>query len=248
MSRESKPEYIVVRYQPGRRWWHLAVLLLCTVVAAAGGYVLGQAQGQAQGDFRVSSIQNSRNSQLEAVQSLKSRLTETQQEVVNFERGRSIDAEALNQARRSIVELETIIMSLQADLTFYKNIMAPSDVSRGLQVDQLTVRSSPNEEHFLFKLVLTQVGDNKNFIAGVVVVNIIGQRGDEKEIIALRDLSPDVEDLGVKFRFRYFQDIEGRVLLPEGFEPIEVQVVAQSQGHKPTQSEKTFEWRKVTES
>ena len=46
----------------------------------------------------------------------------------------------------------------------------------------------------------------------------------------------------VKFRFRYFQNINGEMILPEGFQPREVMVVAQSSGRNAQRLEKTFDW------
>ncbi len=77
---------------------------------------------------------------------------------------------------------------------------------------------------------------------------MIGTLGGEKEVIALRDLSEDIEDLGIKFRFRYFQDIEGSLSLPDKFEPLEIQVVAQAEGQKASQAERTFGWQQLTEN
>ena len=125
--------------------------------------------------------------------------------------------------------------------------MAPSETSKGLQVDRFSLASDRQVGVYNFKLVLTQVGNNKSYISGVVAVNIIGARDGEKEIIALRDLSQEIEALGVKFRFRYFQDVEGKLALPDGFEPLEVQVVAQAEGRKSSQAERTFSWDDLTE-
>ena len=147
MSDKKTSEYVVVRYRPGRRWWRLAVLITCTVVAAGAGYSLGQAQG----GFRSSDVLESRNSLFDAQQSLESQLTAAQQQLINLDRGRAIDAQALSQARRSITELETRVASLTADLTFYKNIMAPSEASKGLQVDRLTIKSSRKKGRYAFK-------------------------------------------------------------------------------------------------
>jgi hypothetical protein len=126
--------------------------------------------------------------------------------------------------------------------------MAPSETSKGLQVDSFTLASARGDNTYRFKMVLTQVGNNNSFIAGQVAVNIIGRLDGEKEVIALRDLSDDIEDLGVRFRFRYFQDVEGTLSLPQGFEPYEIQVVAQAQGRNASQAERTFDWAQLTGS
>lgn len=246
MSEQRKPaeEYVVIRHRPGYRFRRAALLVSLTLVAAAAGY----AAGLAQGGFRFSSAEASNEQLKDRVARLESNYRDARQQLVNLERGKLIDQQALNEARKIIVDLETRVGALQSDLTFYKNIMAPSETSKGLQVDRFSLGSDRQSGVYNFKLVLTQVGNNKSYIAGVVAVNIIGMRNDEKEVIALRDLSQDIEDLGVKFRFRYFQDVEGKLTLPDDFEPLEVQVVAQAQGRKSSQAERTFNWDDLTEN
>ena len=246
MSESRKPaeEYVVIRHRPGYRLRRTLILLAFSITAAVLGYMTGMAQG----GFRFSMAEESRDRLEEQVEQLRDQNRAASQQLVNLDRGRTIDAQALNQARRTIVALETQIASLKADLTFYKNIMAPSETSKGLQVDRLAMQSARQEGAYNFKLVLTQVGDNKSYIAGVVAVNVIGIRNEEKEVIALRDLSEDIDDLGVRFRFRYFQDIEGLLQLPEGFEPLELQVVARAEGSKSSQAERTFGWDELTEN
>jgi hypothetical protein len=246
VSEQRKPaeEYVVIRHRPGYRLRRTAILLVFTVVAAIAGY----ATGLAQGGFRFSSAEESNQVLEDEVEALREDYRKARQQLINLERGRVIDEQALNQARKTIVELETRIVSLQSDLTFYKNIMAPSETSKGLQVDSFTLVPARNSDSYDFKLVLTQVGNNKSYISGVVAVNVIGLRDEEKEVIALRDLSEDIADLGVKFRFRYFQDVEGSLKLPEEFEPLEIQVVAQAEGRKSSQAERTFNWDDLTEN
>ena len=246
MSEKRKPaeEYVIIRHRPGYRLRRTAILLAFTVVAAVAGY----AAGLAQGGFRFSSAEQSNQVLENEVEKLRKDHRKARQQLINLERGRAIDGQALNQARKTIVALETRIASLQSDLTFYKNIMAPSETSKGLQVDRLTMHQGRQGDTYDFKLVLTQVGNNKSYISGLVAVNIIGLRDDEKEIIALRDLSEDIADLGVRFRFRYFQDVEGSLKLPEEFEPLEIQVVAQAEGKKSSQAERTLNWDDLTEN
>jgi len=246
VSEPRKPaeEYVVIRHRPGYRIRRTAILLTFTVIAALAGY----AAGLAQGGFRFSDVSASNEVLEEELDDLRSNYKEARQQLVNLERGKAIDAQALKQARTTIVELETRIASLKSDLTFYKNIMAPSETSKGLQVDSLTLAPDYQPGVWDFKLVLIQVGNNKNYISGVVAVNVIGMRDEEKEVIALRDLSQDIEDLGVKFRFRFFQNVEGTLVLPDDFEPVGIQVVAQAEGRKSSQTERTFDWDDLTEN
>lgn len=242
-TRKPSEEYVVIRHRPGHRLRRTVILLTFTVVAAVAGYVAGLAQG----GFRLSSVEASSEQLVEEVETLRGQYREARQNMVNLERGRAIDEHALREARNTMVNLETRISELEADLTFYRNIMAPSETAEGLQVDRFTLLPGRDNRAFDFKLVLTQVGDNKSYISGVVAVNVIGNLDGEKEVIALRDLSDEIEDLGVAFRFRYFQDVEGSLMLPENFEPLEIQVVAQAEGRKASQAERTFDWQQVAE-
>ncbi|MBU2954604.1 DUF6776 family protein [Marinobacter sp. F3R08] len=246
MSEHRKPaeEYVVIRHRPGYRLRRTAILLVFTIIAAIAGY----AAGLSQSGFRFSSVEQSNQLLESEVEELREEYREARQQLIILERGRAVDEQALNQARKTIVSLETRMASLQSDLTFYKNIMAPSETSKGLQVDSFALVQSRNKGAYDFKLVLTQVGNNKSYISGVVAVNVIGLRDEEKEVIALRDLSEDIADLGVKFRFRYFQDVEGSLILPEEFKPLEIQVVAQAEGKKSSQAERTFNWNDLTEN
>ncbi|QSP95973.1 hypothetical protein LPB19_06110 [Marinobacter salinisoli] len=243
-KRKPEKEYVVVRHRPGYRVRRTLILLVFSVSAAAVGYAVGVDQGGA----HFSSMAATNEVLEDELDSLEDQYTEARQQVVNLERGRLIDKQALNRARTTIVELETQIASLKSDLTFYQNIMAPSETSKGLQVDSFSLAKDPQPGAYDFKMTLTQVGNNKSYIEGVVAVNVIGLRDEEKEVIALRDLSKDIQDLGVKFRFRYFQDVAGLLVLPENFEPREVQVVARAKGQKSSQAERTFDWDDLTEN
>ncbi|MFW5824556.1 MAG: DUF6776 family protein [Marinobacter sp.] len=241
-SRNSQEEFVIVpRRQRPRPYRIVAVLLLCLLSG-----LVGYGVGWSQGGQRITDVAQSRPPLARELAEVSGKYDEVRRKMVQLERGRAIDEQALKTARNTIAEQADAIAALEADLTFYRNIMAPSEASKGLQVDQLTLRDVRGEGHYGFKLVLTQVGDNKSYISGVVAVNIIGERDGEQEVIPLRDLSDDVDDLGVRFRFRYFQDVKGVLVLPDDFEPYEVQVVAKAEGNKASQAERTFEWRQLT--
>jgi hypothetical protein len=245
-EKKHKPagEYVVIRHRPGYRLRRSAILLVFSVVTAVLGYVVGVTYGSG----RLSGLEESQGRLAEELQKVREGYTEARQRVITLERGRSIDQQALKVARRTIVELETEMAALRADLSFYRNIMAPSETSKGLQVDRLQLHKGHLAHQWDFRLTLVQVGNNKSYISGVVAVNLIGRRDGEREVIALRDLSEQIDDLGVKFRFRYFQDVEGTLQIPDGFRPVEVQVVARADGGKSSRAERTFDWQELTEN
>ncbi len=241
LSKSTEEFVIVPRRRRVRPYRVVGVLLLC---ALSG--IVGYGVGWSQSGHRITDVAQTRPSLAKELAAVTKEYDQVRRRMVQLERATAIDEQALRTARNTIADLEGKLASLEADLTFYRNIMAPSEVSKGLQVDQLRLRPTRNDDEFGFKLVLTQVGDNKSYISGLVAVNIIGEREGQQEVIPLRDLSSDVEELGVRFRFRYFQDIEGTLSVPDDFEPYEIQVVAKAEGSKASQAERTFQWGQLT--
>jgi hypothetical protein len=64
----------------------------------------------------------------------------------------------------------------------------------------------------------------------------------------LKALSDDIENTDIKLRFRYFQEVKGRLRLPEGFKPLNVQVTAKRDGSSSAKVERTFDWDELTEN
>lgn len=246
MTDQKKPseEYVVIRHRPGYRVRRTLILLAFSVTAAIVGY----AAGMAQGGFRFSTAEESRERLTDQVQQLRTQNRKMSQQIVNLERGRAVDEQALNQARRNIVGLETELASLQSELGFYKNIMAPSESSRGLQIDRLALRNAGASGAYDFMVVLVQRGDNKNYLSGSVEVDVTGLRNEQRETIALKDLSDDIDDTAIKLRYRYFQEVKGRLQLPDDFEPLSVQVMAKRDGSGSALVERTFDWDELTEN
>ena len=71
-------------------------------------------------------------------------------------------------------------------------------------------------------------------------MSVSGMIGRTEEIFALNELDEDKAH-PVSFRFRYFQNIDGEMLIPKGFEP-QVLIVAQTSGRKSQRLERSFTW------
>lgn len=241
MGRKGHSDLVVVRRQPGLRLRQFLILLVFSIGAGAGGFALGMLQA----DFRQKDSSQTRAVLAEQVEELREENRQLRQQLLKLERGRGVDEQTIREAQRTISELQTKLSQMSSDLGFYKDIMAPGEADRILQIQRVSVRPGRQEGRFNYRLSLTQVGDNRNFIAGQVNVNVVGERAGEQESIPLRDLSPEIEKLGIVFRFRYFQDIQGELTLPEGFTAQAVQIIAQADGKNGARVERTYEWRKL---
>ncbi len=237
-KRPPHDRLVLVPYEPGRKLRQRLTAWLAVLIGMAGGFLIGAAGFY----LRYQDFLTEQREVEVALAESRQQEAAFRQQVINLERGRTIDQLAAQDVQRTIHQLEETVARLKEDTIFYKNILAPAEGSKGLKVQKWEVEPL-RERRYRYKLVLAQMADNKTSVEGVVAVNIIGLRGGEPEIIPLRDLA-NLRDLGIKFGFRYFQELTGELSVPEDFQPERVQVVVQSKGKKAAKFEQTFTWKR----
>ena len=236
----SHQENLIIRqYRPWERFRRTMYLLIFIVIVGVGGY-FGGIYGSTN---QIKQLSGERDKLNDALVEANQTINTLTQRVNVLEKGGEVDRKATEGIRQTVKELKAQIATLEEEVAFYKGIMAPSSNDKGLRVSKVDIL--PVEEvdnRFRYSIMLTQVADNSSYISGLAAVNFIGVRNGEKVILPLRDLDENIKDLGVKFRFRYFQEVAGDIVLPRGFVPEQVQVVLQSTGSKAQRVEQTIEW------
>ncbi len=212
--------------------WRKPVLLVGTAVIGVVCLIIGFALGQ---DKVVTDRISNALLSKDLTQS-RARVVELEADLIDARLNVDVQHAASNALREEMAsELEKSTL-LTEEVTFYKGLMSPSSLSKGLQVEELEITRSTGERQYSFKLLLTQVALRRSYIAGDVRVDLIG------ESEAVRSLT----ELGVlkayplKFRFRYFQDLAGRITLPVDFVPVRILVTAQQNGKETIQV--SFPW------
>ena len=140
--------------------------------------------------------------------------------------------------------MHTEMENLKEEVTFYKSLMSPEDVPKGLNIQALELRSLSDAE-YEFELLLTQVALRRNYIGGEIRLDFIGQGPQQRgevggQVVKSFTELADETQYPFSFRFRYFQDIKGRFSLPEGFLPERILVTASRSGHEDLQV--SFPW------
>jgi hypothetical protein len=235
---KANEKLVLVQHRPGYGRRLTIFITLCILIAAIAAYYAGAFSMRFSHDQAIERLA-ALSKEYSVQQSLNEEL---RQSVANLERSKAINTRAKNEIQTTISELKGEISQLQKDVSFYKEIMAPSDNNKGLQVQIVELSAGSENKRYAYKIVLAQVASNRQYVSGVAAVNLIGTRDGEQEILPLRDVS-EVEELGINFRFRYFQNFEGELILPESFEPQQLQVVAQSKGKNASRVEKSVVWK-----
>lgn len=240
----SQQDQLVIRhYQPWQRFRQVFLTLLAFVAVGAGGYFSGVFDSRS----NIQQLTGERDSLQGELLSGEREITRLTQRVGVLEKGGEVDRKATEGIRQTVKELKAQIATLEEEVTFYKGIMAPSNKDKGLRISKIAILPAEKGQ-FKYSIMMTQVADNSSFIAGLAAVNFVGTQGGKKVILPLRDMDAGVADLGVKFRFRYFQEVTGNLTLPAQFVPEQVQVVLQSTGSKAQRVEQSIEWPETGEA
>lgn len=228
----------VVAYRPWLRWLMLVVVSALAVGVVLGSFVVGQYTGVEQQAKAVAERDRLRI-ELDAK---SQEAAQFRQSVANLQLGAQVDRKASEGVRGEVIQLKEQIAELEADISFYRGLMSPSDNKQGLTIGSLNVISTGAPRHYEYKLVMQQLAARHKILQGNLTFSIIGRQGENLRTLALKDVSESVNYDSIKLRFKYFQSLEGRLVLPVGFEPERIELVATSTGKDKASVEKKFGW------
>ena len=229
---------ILVPYEKGyhfkRRLLVFVLLLIFAGVGLGFGYTYGLRD-------QTNAVEQ-RDKLLLEQSGLSQKIMQLEEQVAIYKHGSELEKQATERVRQENVQLQNRVSELEEAVAFYKGIMAPKKNDKGLRIEKATIEPTKDQYRYRYKILLTQVADNSSFIGGRVKINIHGTESGEKKVLSVATLSDDMESDGARFKFRYFQDIAGEVLLPGTFVPEIIEVIAQSTGRKAMRLEKKFDW------
>lgn len=171
---------------------------------------------------------------------IKQRLGRLQARQVVVER----EAEVLRQANRILRETESKRQAelgrLQSELDFYRRLAGSGGTQSGLDVYRAEVVPTESRQVFQFILTLTQNIQRASMVSGRVRIDIEGILDNRPVNLRWAQIS-DGQAPEPAFRFKYFQQLEGYLVLPDGFDPVRISLTLESKSQrKPVV--RTFDW------
>ncbi len=132
-----------------------------------------------------------------------------------------VDRRALEMVRQELAAQKERIAELGEGLRFYTSLMAPG--GRLAMAWACAISSwwrarsrgtTPTE------LWCSRRRENTSYSRASCPLRCLGTLGEEPASYSLAELSDDIGESALPLRFRYFQAIEGELILPAGFEPL----------------------------
>jgi hypothetical protein len=133
------------------------------------------------------------------------------------------------------------MLELKEEVAFYRGIVSPTETASGLSIADFQVSGIGEGSAYRFKLVMTQMKSNTRLVTGYARVAFEGVQNGAQVEHTLYKVSGGVLDK-LKLRFKYFQNIEGEIVLPEDFLPSRVVIDVVPSGKGLTRLKKTFDW------
>jgi acylphosphatase len=237
----SKQYQMVVT--PHRPFYRGVVFLLCLIALTALSWLTFK-YGLDQGMATKGQVVNERDelrSQLDTSVGLVGGL---RQHIADIKLGGQVDVRANEEIQVTVEALQKEIAELSEEIRFYKGVMVPNAEERGLRIERLDMKQSSEPSKFRYSLLLAQIVDKHDYVNGGFEINVLGKLDGEDRSLSLIDLGEGAQE-AIRFRFRYFQNIDGELSIPEGFSPKEIMIVAQSSGRGSQRIEKRFDWQLI---
>ncbi|MEO8671398.1 MAG: DUF6776 family protein [Tahibacter sp.] len=226
------PQLVVREHEPARLRRRVLMLAACWLLSVAAAAILSiqffsriQRTGPDPAEFKALQEQS---------ESLK-------QHVAVLERADQVDRVASSDLQQSLREREEEIAGLRADLAFYSRLVGGSARREGLAVHSVRVASVKNSRAWNVTVTLTQNVKRSQVSDGKVQLSIDGVMGGQLKTLGWSDLADAARAAGLPFSFKYFQQVSGTVMLPDGFSPNRIKVVVDS-GSEGGRVEQGFAW------
>lgn len=246
---KTAPSVRVVSHHPWQQGVILAAVALLSGLGAIGGYWLGRSTADLDSTY-VNSIERLNQSNQLTIEQLESRL-------IQADLSGGVDRDAAQALKHDIRALKDEVAALTEEVTFYKSLMAPSSVAKGLQIADFELTAMEEPGRFTFHLLLTQVENRRDWVQGEASLEVHGKlvpdssddrtTGSDSVTLITERVLPLTEigegdSYPLKFRFRYFQDLTGVISLPPGFEPERITVRAGKRGASTDALTRSFDW------
>ncbi len=229
---------VVVPHRPMRAILFGLVSVLVIAGFSAGAYFYGFDQGVNENIL----VREERDQLLDEVSRYRVEVDTLQQQLVNAQQSSAVDRQALVEVQGVLVNLQDLNAQLQEDVLFYRQIMSPENQESGLVIGQVDLSATEEENRIRYHIELKQLANNDNVITGYANVNILGKQNGQEVSLPLHTLALNENQKDIRLQFRYFQNIEGEMLVPEDFAPENIQIVAVNQGNDRKTVQKNFVW------
>ena len=183
------------------------------------------------------------NRQDETIRQLVVERDQLKQDYQNLRTSKDVDSAALELSRQEIERLQSTLAANREELSLYRTLLKDSNLPKGISVQQVSFFPTEIDRRYRYRWVLLQKNNKTKTIK--VYANLELQvktpKGTVTKSIAHFDNS--IEDVPLVLEYKYFRIMQGFIELPEGVEPLQMNIsVSLASGGNPEFS-RSYLWR-----
>ena len=213
----------------------IALMLLMIAIGFYWSYRMGLAESH-----RLVAENASLN---DAVAQLQIDLAQARQRAVSADKAAEIARLANEEVRLSLLTYGQEIADLEADIAFYRGLMAPDELAIGLAIHDFYLSYEDDTDFYHYTAILTQSTNKHSLLKGSVMMELLVQGPHGIDRIAFSDLPGFTGSMPERLRFRFFQRIQGQFKLPQELQPVSIVLSAETSSKKPQKVSRSFQWQ-----
>jgi hypothetical protein len=198
--------------------------------------------GRIQANYNIVDAAQERASFEDQISGLEYDIVGLKEEIALLETHREIDREAYREVEASLMDLQAKIQEQTDAIAFYRGIVSPADGAAGLKVQDLELTRGQEERSYNVRLVLVQSLKHDRKVTGDVNLSIEGEQGGDVATYEYAQLLREDADKSWPFSFRYFQDFDREIVLPDGFTPQRITIEVRSKTRSISSIEESYSW------
>jgi cell division protein FtsB len=198
--------------------------------------------GRIQANYNIVDVGKEKQAYENRIAGLENDIVGLKEEVALLETHRDIDREAYRDVEASLTTLQAKIQEQTDAIAFYRGIVSPADGTAGLRVQDLRLTRGRTERAYNVRLVLVQSLKHDRKVSGDVSLSIEGQEDGADATYSFTQLLPEESSASWPFSFRYFQDFDREIVLPDGFTPEKITIEVRSKTRSISSIEESYSW------
>jgi len=198
--------------------------------------------GRIEANYNIVDAARERQAYEDHIATLDAEILDLKQDVARLETNRDIDRTAYKDVETSLGTLQAKIQEQTNEIAFYRGIISPADGVAGLRVQDLRLTRASEERAYSVRLVLVQSLKHDRTVSGDVGLSVEGVQDGNDVSYPYSKLRGAGADSKWPFSFRYFQNFDREIILPDGFTPENIKIEVRSKTRSISSIEETFSW------
>lgn len=238
---KSQPDLVIRPHAPLRRM----VLTIALAVAMLVGLYAAFEYGRYYAGYSILSVLQERARLNDSIAQLKATNQSLRGHIIQLETANAGHSREDQVVSRTIGDLQAQVARQTEELAFYRAVVAEGAPPIGVRVGTVRLAASKAPGSFLVHVSLVRAGKTDGMTTGTVSLSIDGQDPKGKAAVLDSKSLAGSGDPDATYDFRYYQDLEQTITLPQGFRPEHLTVEVSSTRKDIAPLSQTFPWSAV---